>query len=149
MISFRFEGGTELARNLDLLSEPVAKRILREGLKEAGEPMRKRMSQLAPHEPGKPDLRDNIGIAPARGLDERETTVAVGPTIQGFYGSFVELGTSTLSPQPFARPAFDEMWQTVLKLFGASMWREIARRGGHRRAVEPTTVVPGTLGRLL
>lgn len=145
MITVRFEGGQEILRNLEEMSKPMSRRLLYEGLREAGEPIRKRMSQLAPKSalPGR-HLQDNIAIANTKGIDEREVAVAIGPTVEGYYGSFVELGTSDQPAQPYARPAFDGLWQKALAIFGRAMWREIARRGGHWRSNAPTTVEPGT-----
>lgn len=34
--------------------------------------------------------------------------VSVGPGKEGFYGRFVELGTSKTAPRPFLRPALDK-----------------------------------------
>lgn len=145
--TFRIDGGKEMARNLELFSRPVSRRILREALREGGEPMRSRMSQLAPYDPTtKTHLRDKIRIGHAVSDRETETAVAVGPTTKGFYGSFQELGTQDHAAQPFARPAFDGTVMSVLKRFGEAMWREIAARGGHRRVTLPTQVVPGPGG---
>jgi HK97 gp10 family phage protein len=100
-----------------------------EALTEAAEPTRKMMSVLAPHEPGKPDLRDTMVISPVRGEDLKESIVAIGPSRKGFYGSFQELGTKHHGAQPFARPAFDANIEPSLRILAASIWRELAARG--------------------
>jgi HK97 gp10 family phage protein len=131
-----FEGGTALANALASLSQGVSRRIQREVLKEAAEPMRREMAILAPHEPGPPDLRDTMTISPARGEDEQEVAVAVGPSKAGFYGSQQEFGNINHAAQPFARPAFDAKVSESLKLIGDGLWRELAGKGiGRARTV--------------
>jgi HK97 gp10 family phage protein len=132
MVTVRFEGGAELAAALRKLSTRISRRIAHECLVEAAEPMRRRMSSLAPHEPGKPDLRDTIVISRARGEDAQESAVAVGPSKFGFYGSFLEFGTKQMAAQPFARPAFDQTHEQSLQILGAACWRELAARGVSR-----------------
>lgn len=103
------------------------------------------MSVMAPHAPGKPDLRDTISVSGARGTDSNEIAVAIGPSRAGFYGSFQELGTKHHAAQPFARPAFDSQGPTSLQIIASAIWRELAARGISR------TVTGGrvTGGRLL
>jgi HK97 gp10 family phage protein len=133
----KFEGGEALAKALGSLSQGVSRRIQREVLKDAAEPMRREMAILAPHEPGAPDLRDSMTISSARGEDEQEVAVAVGPSKAGFYGSFQEFGTAHHSAQPFARPAFDAKASESLRLIGQGLWRELAAKGvGRARTVE-------------
>jgi len=143
VITVTFTGGVELAATLEKLPQRVSTRIQREALMDAAEPMRKRMAQLAPFEPGKPDLRDAMTISAARGTDVRETAVAVGPSKAGFYGSFLELGTKFLQARPFVRPAFDENVQRSLALIGAAMWTALAARGIGRSATSSGPVQSG------
>jgi len=143
VITVKFTGGVELAATLEKLPQRVSTRIQREALMDAAEPMRKRMAQLAPFEPGKPDLRDAMTISNARGQDARETAVAVGPSKAGFYGSFLELGTKFIHARPFVRPAFDENVQKSLGILGAAMWTALAARGIGRSGSSSTPVQSG------
>lgn len=143
MINLQFEGGAELAANLSRLSTRLSRRILTEALREAAEPMRKTMSVLAPHRPGKPDLRDTMTISMARGADGKEVAVAIGPSRAGFYGSFQELGTKHHGAQPFVRPALDAHSETSLKILAAAVWRELAAKGISRSLSSPTRVMGG------
>jgi HK97 gp10 family phage protein len=132
-----FEGGPALAKALASLSQGVSRRIQREVLREAAEPMRREMAVLAPHEPGAPDLRESMTISPAKGEDEQEVAVAVGPSRKAFYGSFQEFGTAHHGAQPFARPAFDSKVSTSLDLIGKGLWRELAGKGiGRARTIQ-------------
>lgn len=124
----RFEGGAELAKNLDQLSIRVQKNVMREALTEGAEPIRSRASQIAPYEPGPPDLRDNIGISTARVREPGDiAAVAVGPTKGFAYGLLQEVGTSRHAAQPFMRPAFSEAPKS-LSIIGASLWRALIKR---------------------
>jgi len=138
-----------LAANLSRLSTRLSRRILTESLREAAEPMRKTMSVLAPHEPGKPDLRDTMSISLSRGQDRNEVAVAIGPTRAGFYGSFQELGTKHHGAQPFARPAFDRNIEAGLQILAASIWRELAARGISRAATSDAGITGGPGGSTL
>jgi HK97 gp10 family phage protein len=133
-MSVRFEGGKELAAALAGLKTRVSKRIVKEALMEAAEPMRKSMSTMAPRAPGAPDIADNIVISAGRGGkdafgDEKAATVNVGPAKGFVYGYFQEYGTKRHAAQPFMRPAFDANTGRALSILSASLWRELAAKG--------------------
>lgn len=146
--SYQFDG-RDLLAGLQQLSDRVSRRVQREVLKDAAEPTRARMAQTAPHEPGKPDLRDQMVISNARGQDRREIAIAVGPTRAGFYGSFQEYGTSRHVAQPFARPSFEVTVSAAVGQIASGLWRELAARGVSRRGVSSGPVVGGPGGGLL
>lgn len=143
MFSVRFEGGAELAATLNALPSALSTRVLREVLKDVAEPMRERMSQLAPREPGAPDLADNIWISNAsmlgsteggrwRRAEEGEVSVAVGPTKGFFYGLYQEYGTIRHGAQPFMRPAFDSEAPRAVPEIAERLWVVLASHGVHR-----------------
>lgn len=157
MFTMRFEGGEELGRTLNALPAKLSYRVLIEGLKEAGEPMRQRMGQLAPREPGAPDLADNMGISVAsrigsteggrwRAREEGEAAVAVGPTKHFFYGIFQEYGTSRHGAQPFARPAFDSEAPKALGIMGRIFWTVLASKGINRAIRTTSGPISGGMG---
>ena len=134
--SMKIEGGKELAANLRALPASVSQPIIIRALKDAAEPMRVRMGQLAPREPGAPDIADNIGISVANRIGDvgggrweakhdQEFAVAVGPTKSFFYGIFLEYGTIKMSARPFMRPAFDSTVQTSLTILAQRLWDAI------------------------
>lgn len=89
MVKMRFEGGAELAKAFEGLTARVSKRMLRESLEDAAEPMRRAMSSMAPREPGAPDLADNIVISTARTKaveGAQSAAVAIGPAKAFYYG---------------------------------------------------------------
>jgi HK97 gp10 family phage protein len=133
--------GQALGKALEQLRPRVAKRVQREALAEAAEPLQKRMEQLAPRgDPKSPNLGREIVIAHVRGVDVQETTVAVGPSRRAFYGGFQEFGTAHHAAQPFARPAFDAVAPESLRILSAVMWRELAGRGVSRSGTAPSVV---------
>ena len=131
--SMKVTGFKELGAALRALPTSVSQPIVINALKEAAEPMRVRMGQLAPREPGAPDLADNIGISVANRIGDvgggrweakhdQEFAVAVGPTKSFFYGIFLEYGTVKMSARPFMRPAFDSTAQTSLTILSQRLW---------------------------
>jgi HK97 gp10 family phage protein len=123
VFKFQLEGASEFAKMLEALPARASKQVQRDILEQAAEPMRQDMAQTVAYEPGKPDLRDAMVTAPARGEDANETAVAVGPH-KGwpYYGSFVEFGTAHMAAQPFARPAFDRNVRGSLEIMGDEIW---------------------------
>lgn len=138
---FEFTGGQELQKALDSLPARVSKRFQLEALEHAAEPMRRQMEMLAPVEPGKPDLRDTIVISRARGVDAKETLVAVGPSRKGWYGSFQEFGTAHHAPQPFVRPAFAQKAGEAMRRLAADIWVSLAGRGIQRTSTANVVVM--------
>lgn len=125
MISVKLEGASQLLAKLNEMSRPASRQAQREMLRNAAEPIRRGMAVFAPHEPGKPDLRDEMVISNAQGQDGQEVAVAVGPSRAGFYGSFQEFGTSRHAAQPFARPAFDKHAPDALDILADEIWFSI------------------------
>ncbi len=141
--SMTFEGGEELARNLNALSARLSRKLLVEALIEAGEPMRAVAAQHARRAPGPPDLADNINIAPIRRRqkdDPKDVSVGIGAAKGFFYDFFLEMGTVHNRAFPFYRPAFDGERERALGIVGAALWRELAARGVSRSVSAPTTV---------
>jgi len=147
MISVKFEGGKELIAALNTLSKAMSKRVLIEGLKDAAEPMRRRMALMAPKgDPEGVNLRESIAVMTSRGQDAQEAAVAVGPTRSAFYGSFQEFGTSHHAAQPFARPAFDYEKDNSLQILAKALWRELAARGVNKGTVVSDGPISGGPG---
>lgn len=122
-------GGPELARTLLSLSPRLSTQLMNAALREGAEPMRSRAAELAPREPGAPDLADNIVVSPVRQTAKNGTGVAMGPSKGFFYGFFQEFGTARHGAQPFMRPAFDGTQRQVVGIVGASLWAALIRRG--------------------
>ena len=123
--TMRLTGGAQLEQRLRELPASVSGTVLRKILRRAAEPVRARMSEMAPHRPGPPDLRDRIVISGAGGDDDfdmGDIAVAIGPSKSAFWGYFQEFGTSRQAARPFARPAFDASHQAALTEIGEGIW---------------------------
>lgn len=139
-VSFKFEGGSELASVLAELSTRVQRKVMREVLAEAAEPIRRAAARNAERSSEAPHIGDNIVISvPSSSiyLDVRNETaaVAIGPKggKEGFgYGVPLEVGTAHSSARPFMRPAFDTTVDESLRIVGEATWRELAGRGIQR-----------------
>jgi HK97 gp10 family phage protein len=149
-IQVKFEGGQELARALNTLSNSVKGRVIREVLKDVAEPMRARMAQLAPTGDSQAPNLSNVVIATATRVgttlgtkwektSDTQYAVAVGPSKDAFYGVMQEYGTVYHGAQPFARPAFDSEAPKALSEIGRRLWTELARRGVSRTGLSGGT----------
>lgn len=149
MTSMRIEGGAELVATLNTLTARVQKNVLRQALENAAEPIRRRMSQMAPRAPGLPDLADNIAISPSRlkGADNAQAAaVAIGPGKDFFYGFYQEYGTVHNAAHPFMRPAFDSGASRAIADITRELWTVLAARGIARSSTSSTPVQsPGSL----
>lgn len=122
-------GADKVAARLREIAARVAETIVSDAATQAAEPLVDAM---------KANLADNVflnrllpGIAAGPPEREGETgiVVRIGPTVRGFTGRFLELGTSHQSPEPWARPAADSSASEVRKVFGqvvASEVKEVA-----------------------
>lgn len=121
------KGADKVAARIRTLAAQVAETIVADAATEAAEPLVDAM---------KANLADNVflnrllpGIA--AGAPEREgasgIVVRVGPTVRGFTGRFLELGTAHQAAEPWARPAADSSASEVKKVFGAVVGREVER----------------------
>ena len=155
MASQLLQGAAQFAKTLRDLDPSKVRGLKLRILKRAAAPMATRMGELAPWEPGKPDLKDSIQMQAIRSVDDPEfggkmalaeddAAVAVGPSKDAFYGYFVEYGTAPhgnhpgTPAQPFARPAFDETVDASIRLIQEDIWahlRDTATRSGTGRGV--------------
>lgn len=133
-VSMQVSGAAELEAALSGLTRRVSRRIVREALEFAAEPMRSEASRRAPRAPGAPDLADNMVIANARTTGSEAAAVSVGPARGVYWGLFQELGTSRHGAQPFLRPAFENQKGKAIERVGQEIWRNLASRGVSRSA---------------
>jgi HK97 gp10 family phage protein len=131
MLSLSLRGLDELAKGLRELSQSVRKQALTSALKAAGEPMRDRMSSLAPWGQDDPHLANEIVMSFVRDVEgvkattDGEATLAIGPSWNAFYGLFLEYGTVKMSARPFMRPAFDETSDESMAILARELWAAI------------------------
>lgn len=138
MISVRFEGGEQLARNLAQLSERASKKMLRDALREGAVPMRAAIASAAPREGGAPDIADNIVIGTSRARPGDAAAISVGPSkkprsdqpgrtfdVQGY---LLEFGTLYRAATPFMSSAMRQI-SAALGIIKGSIWRGLVQRG--------------------
>lgn len=101
-VTVTITGGEEIQRKLREIDNAVSRRIMREALLAAAEPIREDASRRAPRRTG--FLARHIIAEPVKG---KTNQVVIGPTKDAFYGLFQELGTSRHRAQPFLRPALE------------------------------------------
>ena len=142
----QLHGLREMQAALRALPDEIEDAAVVQALKEAGEPMRQGMADLAPRRRSAESLADNIVIseklsdsgkqtAPRDGKEE--AYVYVGPDMEkpGYapHGHLAEFGTGpryhesgkstgSMPAQPFVRPAFDAFKGVVARAFGPKMW---------------------------
>jgi HK97 gp10 family phage protein len=63
----------------------------------------------------------------AAGGSGRRAVVSVGPTRKAFYGQFQEFGTAHNAPQPFMRPTWDRMHNSLLDMVATTLKTEIEK----------------------
>lgn len=141
-----FIGLAEFRRNMEGLGRKVADDVLPAALRAAAEVVRDAMEAAAPvgtrgfdsiregktrrgtkftyravHVPG--TLRRNIivqqGGKGKLAKSDTENAFYVGPSWVGFYGYFLEYGTSKMAARPFARRSFDGSREDAMKAAAA------------------------------
>lgn len=123
----RIEGAKELDRVLKRLPKKIRGKVLRQALMAGARVIRKAMRQRAPVRTGK--LQMSIAARRDRGAERGGASVAVkvGPLGRGFYGMFIEFGTSRQPARPWARPAFEESKNEALDKTGGQLGKAIER----------------------
>lgn len=145
-VSFKFEGGKEIAAALLQLSDRGARAIQQEALLDGAEVIRPAIAKAAPRRAPKPDIADNIVTSRLNVTEEHGGGLAVGPQKGFYYGTFLEFGTAHMSAQPFMRPGFDTTVGEALTTIGSSFWRELAAKGIHRSSAGSVPVEGGPGG---
>lgn len=145
--SLRLEGAEELDAALKGLEGATAKRLSREAVVHALEPVEKAAIAAAPVRKG--DLRNSIGIGTQLTRRQRRLREPIAP-IEGYVGPGVkggkagrtsgvrhghlqEFGTAKTAPQPFLRPAWVRNMKTVFDRLGKRLWSNIERNAKRRR----------------
>lgn len=119
-VDMRLEGVKELEQNLKRISREVQQNLMTYALVAGAEVVREGAKRLAPvGETGA--LAEGFRTEVDTG--EEKGTVKMGPRIKTFYGYFLELGTSKMSPKPFMRPAVESKSQEALEAIAATLKR--------------------------
>lgn len=109
-ISVQIYGAKELSKKLQQTPDKLAKKALKEGLREAAQITLAKAKELCPVDEG--DLKDSL-TAEVK-VNKRAIIATIGANGKElrdgdqFYGAFIELGTQDTEAQPFIRPALFE-----------------------------------------
>jgi HK97 gp10 family phage protein len=140
-MSYKLDGFAELDRQLEKMKPAMGKASMRRSAKKAAQPMADLMARLAPRDEG--DLSGSIAVSTK--LDKRQAglhrkmfrndkaaaEVFIGPSYDlgagGRHGHLLEFGTQHHAPQPFARPAWDQDKDQMLKRLSQALWQDIQK----------------------
>ena len=128
--SLKTEGLDECARALETMPDAVGKKIMREALKNAGEPIRGMAAAIMARGADAPHAAQNVVIHVGRS----GFSAAIGPTKDFYYWLFQELGTVRHPAQPAMRPAFDSQAPNSLGIMGRELWTAIKGQAERNRA---------------
>lgn len=120
-VVLEIEGWDEVENNLRKIAEHIdAQATIEDALSDGAEVVRDAIAANAPRNTGR--LAGSIAISKQ---GREKYSVRIGPTISGFYGRFIEYGTSRMGAQPFMRPAFDSVRPQVQTAIGEAIWKAI------------------------
>ncbi|MBL4730786.1 MAG: HK97 gp10 family phage protein [Sulfurimonas sp.] len=103
-------GMEELLKNLETIPDKVQKRILVGAVRAGAKPIATEAKNLVPKDTG--NLKKSIGVTKLKVRKKNLVFFQVSPRSygkhDGYYGLFLELGTSKMIAHPFMRPAFEK-----------------------------------------
>ena len=122
--SFEFDDRDGVLAKLEALGSEINQDdVMLDALTEGGEIVKSGVQSQAPVRTGV--LQDSIEASPSM---EDGPSVRVGPGNRGFYGRFLEHGTSKMSARPFMRPGFDGARVTAEAAIAAKLWEAVNSR---------------------
>jgi len=138
-LSVHIRGAKELEHVLKQLPTHIAERVLKNAVRAGANVIRDEAKQLAPV--SSESHRNWKGRTVPRGIlrasiktmfvkhSKSSVAFAVGLSRKswGFYGRFLEFGTSKMKPSPWLRPAFDAKGREALDAIGKALGRGIER----------------------
>lgn len=133
----KIEGLREVEKAMEELGRAASTAAGRKALLEGGEILARSMRNLAPKDEG--HLIESIDVGTKltrrqRSLHRRESPVEVFVGANDPAAVTQEFGTVDHAPQPFARPAWDETQDDVLKRVGDVLMVEVEKRVKRARA---------------
>lgn len=133
----QIQGLDELDKRLQQIPEKFRRKIIREVMKAAAEPVRAEIERRAPRgkrlgkyssaEYGR--LSENIVASGPRTKADGSASIQAGPGKDQYWGIFLEFGTVKLSARPFVRPAFDSKYQEALDVMFSEIHRFLEKQG--------------------
>lgn len=126
--SARLVGADAMVRVLRSMPKEVSDKVVASAVRAGAAVVRKEAIARAPVRSGgrpKPgNLKKSIRALRTR-KTEHDVTYLVGPTGRGFYGLFLEFGTSRQAKRPWLRPAFEATADRALATIGKTLGTKI------------------------
>lgn len=116
-------GANEIERALAGLERRARGQVLGSALRASASVLRKEARRLAP-KGATGNLRRSIAVRTNR-RQRNSVSLTMGLRPDGFYGRFVELGTSTQSAHPFMRPALQAKSREAVDAFRIKFWARL------------------------
>lgn len=140
-VTMKLSGFREMEQALEELEKLATRRaVARRALIKSAQPMAEIMRTLAPDDPATSgdDLKASIGVgtklAPRQARSHRRMFANDRAAVEVFVGAgtvpqahLQEFGTQNHGMQPFARPAWDQDKEALLRRLGEEMWTEIEK----------------------
>ena len=128
-MTVKITGEKEMLANFKKLPVQVARRVARGALLASAKPIIKEAkNNLAPHKRTgilRKSIKSKSAKKGRRAGDE--VTILVGPTVRGFYGSFLEFGTSVFSPVRWFSRALDSTRDEQIRILQAEVGKRIIK----------------------
>jgi len=117
MADIEIKGIDELLKNLRKLPERVQNRVVVGAIRASAKPLISEARARVPVNTG--NLKKSIGVTKRRSKNKNIIHFSVSPRkggkYNGFYGHFLEFGTSKMSARPFLRPAFEAKGEETIE----------------------------------
>lgn len=110
-------GWKAVQKQLQGLSTKAQKKVLRKALRGGGKVVLNQARRDVPVETGQ--LKKNIKLSVT--VKKGDASASVGFTDEGYYGRFVEQGTSSQPAQPFLRPALMDNQDEINRAFAEAL----------------------------
>lgn len=125
-IRTQITGWKALQRQLQSLENKSQKKVMRKALRGGGKVVLQQARRDVPVETGQLKKNTKLSVTVKKG----EASASIGFTEEGYYGRFVEQGTSSQPAQPFLRPALLENQSQINDAFAEAFQaalNEVAR----------------------
>lgn len=110
-------GWKAVQKQLQGLSTKAQKKVLRKALRGGGKVVLNQARRDVPVETGQLKKNTKLSVTVKKG----DASASVGFTDEGYYGRFVEQGTSSQPAQPFLRPALMDNQDEINRAFAEAL----------------------------